>query len=85
MEQKKKTDTRRSIWENPFKNLTFLTVNVVLRAIGFFPRMYDFLFNSTFACFNINNLDFDLCVIFDAAVSHTFSKSEIRAWCSSAK
>ncbi|KAH7832821.1 hypothetical protein Vadar_000280 [Vaccinium darrowii] len=80
-EQKKRADTRRSVWENPFKNLTFLTVDVVLLAIGFFPRMYGFLLLLLF-CFNIINFAFDRHVILDTAVSDTFSKSEIRALCS---
>lgn len=40
MQLKRRKDTRRNTWENPFKNLTLVIANVVLPATGFYLLMY---------------------------------------------
>lgn len=40
MELKRRKDTRRNTWENPFRNSTLATANVVLQATDFYLLMY---------------------------------------------
>lgn len=85
MEVKRRKDTRRSTRENPFKNLTLATANVVLRATGFYLLMYITFKSITFLVGFVKYVVFvkllhTFCVF---AVSNSYGQSAIWAWCAS--